>query len=230
MPRVTCPSCRGVAEVDPADVGEDVTCPTCGDVFRARVSTRRDDDPFEQRPARSRRDADDDLDDRPRRRRSRRDDDDEDDFDDRPRRRRRRRSREEEREEIVEDAYHAVFLPALFSIFANAISLLYLTVDAILIIMDPQLLKQGPFGGGANVPVEAIIAVRAVMLLWVIVCIVGSVLMMKLKARQFVLVSMVMNIIPCSGVCCLLCLPVGVWGLVTVLRPDVVEGFELNEA
>jgi predicted Zn finger-like uncharacterized protein len=106
----SCPSCQRVLRV-PADLmGQAVKCPACGTTFTAssggpppraavaapppgdekptpyRVQDREDDDEdYDDRPRRPRRDED--YDDRPRR--YARDDDYDDDYDDRPRRRRR---------------------------------------------------------------------------------------------------------------------------------------------
>jgi predicted Zn finger-like uncharacterized protein len=216
MPRVTCPECQGIAEVSDDDLGENVYCPSCGEVFVAETPTVGRARRQEASSSRSQRYRDDD-------------DDTDSDFEDRPHRRRRRApGSAEEREDILDDARRAVFLPAIFSIIACIIGILYHIADAVIIWMEPQILQQNPLGGG-NMPIEMYMGFRAFSILWEVLILIGSVCMMKLKSRQFALATMVMHIIPCAGVCCLIGLPVGVWALVTLQRADVTEGFTLIE-
>jgi len=93
MPRVTCPKCDSVLELDDDMMGDDVQCGSCQAVFRAeadrpssRPSSKRDE-PDERPSRRKARDVDEGSSGAPRRS-SRRDEADEDD--DRPSRRRER--------------------------------------------------------------------------------------------------------------------------------------------
>jgi hypothetical protein len=189
-------------------VGHDVECPSCGAVFAAR--------PEGEPPRRP-----DDEDDRPRRSRS---DEEEDDYDDRPRRRQRYRPGPEG---LADEAKRAVFLPGLFTILAAAASMLFHAADLALILTNPQALKNNPLIPAGNPPpTEVIVAAKVFIFLWEAVAVAGAGAMMRLRSRGFALTAMVMQIIPCAGLCCVITLPFGVWGLVALNRPDVKDGFE----
>ncbi len=207
MPTSRCPRCDTRVRVEDEDLGHDVECPSCGAVFAARPAGEppRRPDGEEDRPRRSRYDEE------------------EDDFDDRPRRRRRRR----DLQEVVEDARRAVFLPALFTILAAAASILYHAADTAFILMNPQALNNLPFVPRGNPPpIEVIVAAKVFIFLWEAAAVAGAGAMMRLRSHPFAVVAMVMQVIPCTGVCCVATLPFGVWGLVVLNRPDVKDGFE----
>jgi predicted Zn finger-like uncharacterized protein len=204
MPPSRCPRCDTRVRVEDADLGYDVECPSCGAVFAAR--------PEGEPPRRA------EPDDGPRRRYE-----DEDDSEERPRRRRRRR----DLEEVVEDARRAVFLPALFTILAAAVSILYHAADTAFILMNPQALNNLPFVPRGNPPpIGVIVAAKVCIFLWEAAAVAGAGAMMRLRSHPFAVVAMVMQVIPCTGVCCVATLPFGVWGLVVLNRPDVKDGFE----
>lgn len=209
--RVRCPDCDARLEVDDEDLGREVRCPSCRTVFAASPegpAPLPDDEP------RRRREHDDDEPDRPRRRRRYRPIGE---FDDDP-------------EELIEDARRAVNVPALLSIIACILTILYHTFDTVITLMNPQLLKNNPLMPGAQPPsTELVIAIKGFMLLYQCVVLAGSVAMMRMRAYKFSIAAMVMQIIPCAGPCCILGIGVGIWGLVVLNRPDVKDGFELAE-
>jgi hypothetical protein len=151
--------------------------------------------------------------------------DGDDDFDDRPRRRRYRPSPEQ----LVEDARQAVLLPARFSIAACVLTALYHMVDMAFVLANPQILKNPLFGGGGGFQwtPELYAAVRVVSITWQLVVMAGAGQMMLVRSHGFALMAMVLQVVPCgAGVCCVLTMPFGIWGLVALNRPEVKDGFE----
>ena len=202
MPISRCPACRSSIEIDASDLGHDVECPTCAAVF-----TAGDDSLPTVLPARARR---------------RRDDDD-DDEDDRPRRRSRRR---DDPEDLIAEARQAIFMPALFSIIIAGLGIVLAIGDmAMLVAMGPQALKANPLF--AALPMEALIAVRIVAVLWESVILAGSISMIRMKAYGFAKTAMVLAMIPFAGFCCVLGIWFGAWGFNLLNRPDVKEAFAL---
>lgn len=213
MISVRCPECGSRLEVDDEHLGQGVRCPACRAVFEARPAGVP-----EARPSRRGPDEDDD---RPRRPR-----DDDDDYD-RPRRRRRTR------DDVIDDARRAVFLPALLSAIACILSILFHVADTAFIIANPNAMQNNPLmkmGGGQPPPIEVIYAGKAFVLVYGLVALAGSFAMMRLKARPFAVTAMVLQIVPCLGACCLLTLPLGIWGLIVLNNPDVKDGFDLAAA
>jgi hypothetical protein len=154
------------------------------------------------------------------RRRPRYDEDDEDD-DDRPRRRRRYR---DDPEELVDEARRAVFLPGLFAVLVSALGILLAGLEIVLIVAMPQAVQGNPFLG--NMPPGVLIGIRVAAIGWESVILAGASAMMRLRSYQFARVAMVMRVIPFAGFCCILGFPFGIWGLVTLNRPEVRDGFE----
>jgi hypothetical protein len=207
MPVSRCPRCDTQVQIDERDLGYDVECPMCRAVFPARPDTaepptvHRAGDRFDRPRYEPPRDEE-----RPRRR-------DDDDYDYRNPR------------EVIEDARRAVLMPALLSVIACVIALCYHGVDTAINLMNRQLLVN-PLNG-QPIPVEMYVTGKVVIALWQLIVIAGSFAMMRLRARGFCFTAMVMQIIPCAGPCCLFGLPVGIWGLVVLSRPEVREAFEL---
>lgn len=53
------------------------------------------------------------------------------------------------------------------------------------------------------------------------VVLVGGLKMMKFESYQLAIVSSVMALVPCVSPCCLIGLPVGIWALVVLAKPEV---------
>jgi len=236
MPVVSCPSCNAKVQIEDHDVGYDVECPYCQKVFPGKVSrssspppARRPDpepedtDPYAfgdkpmkpkmpRRPSGSRYDDDNDEDDR---------------YDYRPRRRSRYEDDYRSDEEVIEDAKAAVFMPAIINIIISIIALLFHIADLAFILLNPQAMKNNPFGGGPPPAMEVVIGGKIFIFLCIFITLAGTFSMMRLKNRTLAMIAMVMQILPCSGLCCILGLPFGIWGIVALNKPEVTEGFEL---
>ena len=201
MITVRCPECDSRLEVDDEHLGQDVRCPACRAVFTARPAGEVPAARPSHRPPRD----DDDGYDRPRRRRT--------------------------REDVIDDARRAVFLPALFSAITCILAVLFHIADTAVFVANPNAMKNNPmmkmFGGGQPPPQEAILAGKAFVILYGLVALAGSFAMMRLKGRPFAVTAMVMQIVPCLGACCILTLPLGIWGLIVLNNPDVKDGFDL---
>jgi hypothetical protein len=57
------------------------------------------------------------------------------------------------------------------------------------------------------------------------VMIYGALQMRSLKSFGLAMASAILIMLPCSGCCCLLGLPVGIWALVTLNKPEVKSAF-----
>jgi hypothetical protein len=53
----------------------------------------------------------------------------------------------------------------------------------------------------------------------------GGMQMMKLRHRGIVMAAAITALIPCIGPCCLVGIPIGIWVLVTISKPDVKTAF-----
>jgi len=56
-----------------------------------------------------------------------------------------------------------------------------------------------------------------------ILVVVGGVAMLKKKGWALALVASILTMIPCFGPCCGLFLPIGVWSLIVLMKPEVKE-------
>ena len=58
-----------------------------------------------------------------------------------------------------------------------------------------------------------------------IVIFVGALKMQKLQSYGFAMTAAVIAMIPCISPCCLLGLPIGIWALVVLMKPEVKSAF-----
>jgi len=167
---------------------------------------------------------DDDYDDhRDDRDHGRRDDDDHDDYDDRPRRRRKGR----------QWAAEKVSLPAIFLMILGGLGLLFAIARTIGDqVMGDEALNNNPFFPNNNDPKmkdfqKSMMVIGPILnVIWAIIVFLGGLFMKQLKHRGFVIFSFVWAMLPCS-LCCLLGLPLGIWGIVAVNNEDVKRGFRV---
>jgi hypothetical protein len=53
----------------------------------------------------------------------------------------------------------------------------------------------------------------------------GGLQLMKLRSRGLVMTAAILGMIPCLGPCCLIGIPIGIWTLVVISKPDVKAAF-----
>jgi hypothetical protein len=193
------------------------------DAMQQRPAARRipDDDPEEERLAKRRGDdrEDEDEDDRPRRRRAQ---DDEDDEDDRPRRRRAQDDKDEDdrprRRGSRKKASAAATAPGIALLIVGILGLLMGGVYLI------QAIFGRPFFAPANqpapYPVVLLWLFAFITLIWGAVVTLGGMKLMRLESWGSVLTACIFAMLPCNP-CCMLGLPLGIWGLVVLSRDDV---------
>ncbi len=58
-----------------------------------------------------------------------------------------------------------------------------------------------------------------------VLAIVGALQMMKLGSWGLALTAAIVACVPCVGVCCGLTLPIGVWALIVLMKPEVKQSF-----
>lgn len=228
---VRCPACSKKLRVPDRLVGRNVKCPSCGTTFTANaempVESPEEIEPTKPSPRRRR--DDESISERPRHRRSE-DLDDED----RPRRRSRRDSEEEDEEEYEEEtrprkrgrrrqaALDAVTTPAIALLVVGILGIL-LGIANILVVaagfgVDPR--QQAPPGFTAGRYVGAFVS-----LIWGIVVTLGAVKLKTLQSRGSAMTGVVFSLLPCSP-CCLAGLPLGIWALVVMNKPEVKDAFQ----
>jgi len=87
-------------------------------------------------------------------------------------------------------------------------------------ITDPQMQKVfGALGGGLGIVQDAVGAVIGVIVL------IGAGKMRKLESYQFSMTAAIVAMIPCISPCCFLGLPLGIWALTVLNRPEVKSHF-----
>ncbi len=237
MPEVlNCPHCGKKLRVPDDALGQAVSCPACGKRFTAtaaapppdavqpgpaprraaddeegqdeRPSRRRprdEDEDEDDRPHRRRRDEDEDEDDRPRRPRAR-----DDDEDDRPRRRGRRTR-----------AADAVKGPGIAFLIVGVLGLL---IGGLYVVqaINGQVLVAAPGQGVQDPTVLWLVAV--ISLIWGAVVTLGGAKLLQMESRGSIMVACIFAMLPCNP-CCLAGLPIGIWALIVLARPEVKDAF-----
>lgn len=105
---------------------------------------------------------------------------------------------------------------AIFSLLANALGMGMAGLDSLTSEYD---WAQYAFGGALGIAGALIGLAIAVFLVWV------ALQMKELRSWTLSVVASVLAMIPCISPCCLLGLPIGIWALVVLLKPEVKAAF-----
>jgi len=133
---------------------------------------------------------------------------------------------------VSEAAASAVKGPAIslltMGILAVLLGFLGGALYAIVLPNMPQM-NNPQFGGGQPPPPPAFFVGYGVVnmaggLIWGGLVIAGAISMLRLKLYALAMTGSIVAMAPCSG-CCLLGLPLGIWALVVLNRPDVRNAF-----
>lgn len=121
-----------------------------------------------------------------------------------------------------------VAAPAVALMVVSAISCLwYLLATAVVLFAGGV----SAFGGSrADLGGAVGMGIASLMyLLWAVaalVCFVGAFKMRKLESYTLAMVSAVLAILPCTTyICCALMMPVGIWSLIVLMKPEVKAAF-----
>ena len=88
-------------------------------------------------------------------------------------------------------------------------------------IGDPQMQKVfNMFGGGLGIVQNIIGGIIGVLVLM------GALKMQRLQNYQFVFTASILAMIPCISPCCVLGLPIGIWALVVLNKPEIKSAFQ----
>ena len=89
---------------------------------------------------------------------------------------------------------------------------------------DPNIRTQLEQSRAAGIGVSEIF--QAVLGLGInVLVIVGALKMLRLQSWGLAMTAAILIMLPCSGCCCLLGLPVGIWALVTLNKPEIKGAF-----
>jgi hypothetical protein len=64
-----------------------------------------------------------------------------------------------------------------------------------------------------------------VAILFGVVILIGALKMKKLESHGFAMAASILAMIPCISPCCLIGLPIGIWAIVVLLKPEVKNAF-----
>lgn len=133
-----------------------------------------------------------------------------------------------------ERARNAVLLPAIFLLVTGTLGLLVNLLNlAQLLLLKPEdllaVMKQfeglGPPADPATMRTGGI-AAGAVLATLSLVVILGAVQMLRLRAYALAIISSLLPMINCTLGCCVLGLPIGIWSLIVLARPEVRAAFK----
>lgn len=142
-----------------------------------------------------------------------------------------RRDPQSAQRQSIETARAQVRLPALALFIVAGFwgsGLLVLTVFRLLVTATV-----GDAGRDAGpIPRESVLMIRTtwsvIMMLVSIVIALGALQMYQLRSRQLAYCAAILAMIPCFAPCYIGALPLGIWALVVLRRPDVDYAFDEN--
>lgn len=219
--QVRCPECNATLRVPDTLLGKNVKCPKCATTFVAEMEEPVEPEGIVREPRRSpsRSRVPDDVEDEelpP---------DEEDEEEDRPRRRKRRRRR------ISAEAESAVSGPAISLIVLGSLDLVLIALGVVLRMLGVGLLVAGGAAGRANAANADVMANMIggiigsiISVCFAILILIGGIRMRKLESYGLAMTACILALLPC-GNCCLIGLPLGIWGLVVLNKPEVKDAF-----
>ncbi|MBL9172970.1 MAG: DUF4339 domain-containing protein [Verrucomicrobiales bacterium] len=138
----------------------------------------------------------------------------------------------------TEAAQSAVKAPAILMIVAAALSLLHALYSLVIIFQMPMddILRQAEKQMGQPFPVQvpvafmktAMVATGALPIVAAIITLIAGQRFLSLRSRGLVMTGGILLLLPCCGVSgpvCLLGMPVGIWSLVVVSKPEIRSAF-----
>lgn len=105
---------------------------------------------------------------------------------------------------------------AVFSVLANILGLGMAGLDSVTREYD---WAEYAFGGAFGIVFALIGLVVAAFLLW------AALQMKELKNWTVSVVASILAMIPCISPCCIIGLPIGIWALVVLMKPEVKTAF-----
>lgn len=118
----------------------------------------------------------------------------------------------------------ALIVTAILGIVGQVVALLF-TVG-----MAVYMMQQAPAGMGPQ-PVELVLQFASnaigmvVGVTTAVVVLIGARKMKSLESYGFAMASSILALIPCNFPCCILGLPIGIWALVVINRPEIKDAF-----
>ena len=114
-----------------------------------------------------------------------------------------------------------LFLPALFLLLSSGFSALYM-VATLAMVLSPE----GPFSGTEFAHTRwMMIASYLSIFVISVVCAAGAIAMLRMRAKWLAWTATVLALLPLFGPCLGLTIPLGIWSLVLLRRPDVDASF-----
>jgi hypothetical protein len=225
---VNCPSCERKLKVPDELLGKKVKCPGCATIFTAEEieETVASEEEAPRQPRRPAREEESLEEERPRRAARRSSPPpDEDDYDDemeiRPRRRGRSRARE-----AVNGPAIGLLITGIIGVVLTlcSIGINISTMAGAAIIPRPQGPGAPPawlnlFSGGVGLVFNAIAIFVSILI------ILGALKMKNLQSYGMAMAASIVAMIPCISPCCILGLPIGIWALVVLSKPEVKDTF-----
>jgi predicted Zn finger-like uncharacterized protein len=222
--QICCPECNATLRVPDSLLGKAVKCPKCQTTFTAELEEPEERERVVREPAPSsarrqrpalRQEEDEEEEELP----------EEEEEEERPRRRKRRRGRRSA-------AADAVAAPAICLIVLGGLDILLCIVNVILRLAGVGMAAaggpMGPGKGGGNTEMVANlvggIVGSIIGLCFAAVITLGGVKMKQLQSYGLVMTAAIFALLPC-GNCCCIGLPLGIWALVVLNRPEVKDAF-----
>ena len=228
--QIHCPSCNAGLRVPDTLLGKTVRCPKCKTAFTAAAEAPPEPEPesepegivAEPTPAarrRPRRPEPDEEEDEP----------EEEEAEDRPKRRR-RRSVSRGRGRTFAEAEAALTAPAICLMVLGGFDVLLVIVDMAMRLLHVSLFAAGAQGqaqgGEAEMAVQMVVGVISSI---IGLCFAGMIIFGAIKMKQvdnygLAMTASILALLPCWN-CCLIGLPIGIWALVVLNRPEVKAAF-----
>ena len=119
--------------------------------------------------------------------------------------------------------------PAIGSLVFAICGLGFMTLVVIGMSVDPdQVLKDAPQDPAEQAGFYGFFVVYfAGGLITRLIQLIGSIALFRVRGYTLAMAAMICALLPCDVYCCIFCLPIGIWGLIVLNKPEVKAAFQL---
>lgn len=131
---------------------------------------------------------------------------------------------------LIEAVKRKVQAPAIFLVICGILGMLAPVGSVVLVVaLSAANANQNADPEGLElIAGQASLIVHYICFFVGLTVIVGAVQMMRVKIRAMGFVAAVLAMLNCSGGCCLIGIPAGIWALVILCQSDVARAFDEN--
>jgi hypothetical protein len=118
--------------------------------------------------------------------------------------------------------------PAIGSVIFAVCGLGFMAMVVLGLSIDPKILEDAPQDPAEQIGFYGFFVVYfAGGLITRLIQLIGAIALFRVRGYSLAMAAMICALLPCDVYCCIFCLPIGIWGLIVLNKPEVKAAFQL---